>query len=199
MITNDNPLTRSLLPIARLMALIAGYMLLGLTLLITAEVVMRSAFNFSLQGSDEYGGYVLAILAAFGFSYALMERAHTRVEIIVERVGTGPQVILNLISCWCVALMAAFIAWRSWAALSESLEFGSLSGTPLMTPLWMPQLAWVAGLVVFGITATLIALHATLLAVKNRRQLNRFYGIKTLDEIIEEERVEIGNNSEAFR
>ena len=35
MITNDNPMTRSLLPIARLMALIAGYMLLGLTLLLS--------------------------------------------------------------------------------------------------------------------------------------------------------------------
>jgi TRAP-type C4-dicarboxylate transport system permease small subunit len=199
MTTNDNPLTRPLLPIARLMALVAGYMLLGLTILITVEVVLRSALSLSLQGSDEYGGYVLAVLAAFGFSYALLERAHTRVEIIIERIGTGPQAALNLFSCWCVALMAVFIGWRSWAALSESLEFGSLSGTPLMTPLWMPQLAWVAGLIVFAITAALSAVHATLLVLKNRRDLNRFYGIKTLDEIIEEERVETTDNPEAFR
>lgn len=199
MTTNDNPLARSLMPVARLMALIAGYLVLGLSLLITLEVVLRTFFNFSLQGSDEYGGYALAILASFGFSYALLERAHTRVEIVVERVSTGMQAALNLFSCWCVALLAVFIAWRGNAALMESLEFGSLSGTPLMTPLWMPQLVWVVGLSFFAIVSSSIAVHATLLIVRNRRWLNRHYGIKTLEEIIEEERVELQGSPEAFR
>jgi TRAP-type C4-dicarboxylate transport system permease small subunit len=198
MTTNDNPVARALMPLARLLALIAGYMLLGLTLVITAEVMLRTFFNFSLQGSDEFGGYTLAILAAFGFSYALLERAHTRVEILTERVPPGPQALLNLVSCWCIALMALFIAWRGWAALMESIEFGSLSGTPLMTPLWQPQVIWVGGLVFFAITATAIALHAAVLTARNYHLLNRFYGIKTLDEIIEEERVDIQEPQEAF-
>lgn len=199
MTTNDNPVARALTPLARLLALIAGYMLLGLTLAITGEVMLRTFFNFSLQGSDEFGGYTLAILAAFGFSYALLERAHTRVEILVERVPSRAQALLNLISNWCIALMGLFIAWRGWAALMESIEYGSLSGTPLMTPLWRPQAIWVGGLVFFAITATAIALHASVLAGRDYRLLNRFYGIKTLDEIIEEERVDIQEAQEAFQ
>ncbi|MFN7103007.1 MAG: TRAP transporter small permease subunit [Pseudorhizobium sp.] len=196
---NDNPLAKTIMPIARLMALIAGYLVLGLSLLITIEVILRTFFNFSLQGSDEYGGYALAVLASFGFSYALLERAHTRVEIVVERVGAGAQAVLNLFSCWCVAVMAMFIAWRGYGALMESIEFGSLSGTPLMTPLWMPQLAWVTGLVFFAIVSTSISVHATVLAAQNRLRLNRLYGIKTLEEIIEEERVETQDGLEGFR
>lgn len=184
-----NPVARALLPATRCLALIAGYLLLGLALLVAAEILLRRFMNVSLQGGDEFGGYVLAILAAFGFSHALLERAHTRVEILIERAGSGQRAILNLVSAWCVALMACFMAWRAQAALSESIEFRALSGTPLMTPLWQPQIVWFAGLLFFAATATAVALHASWLILRDRAGLNRFYGVKTLDEIIEEETV----------
>lgn len=187
--TTDNPVNRALMPFARFLALAAGYGLLGLALLVTVEILLRRFMNFSLQGGDEFGGYVLAILAAFGFSFALLERAHTRVEILVERVSGPVQAGLNIFSAWCIALMAAFMAWRAYAALMESIEFGSLSGTPLMTPLWQPQSLWLIGLVFFAITSTAIAVHSTVLLASNYRDINRLYGTKTLEEIIEEETI----------
>ena len=187
--TTENPVSRALMPAAKGLALVAGYLLLGLAILITVEILLRRFMNFSLQGGDEFGGYVLAILAAFGFSYALLERAHTRVEILVERVGSRTRAVLNFISAWCIALLACFIAWRSYAALAESVEFNALSGTPLMTPLWQPQSIWFVGLAFFAVTATAIAVHCTVLFVRDRARLNRFYGTKTLEEIIEEEKV----------
>lgn len=192
--TDDNPVARLLMPAARAFALIAGYLLLALSLLVTAEVLLRRFVNISLQGSDEFGGYTLAVLAAFGFSLALLERAHTRVEILVERVGTGISAVLNLVSCWCIALMAVFMAWRAWSSLMESIEYGSLSGTPLMTPLWQPQLVWFAGLAFFAFTACTVTLHASWLMLRDRRRLNRFYGMKTLEEIIEEETVQTSDS-----
>lgn len=184
---SENPLTRAVNPLARFLALIAGYMLLGVALFVTAEILVRRFFNISLQGGDELGGYMLAILAAFGFSYALIERAHTRVEILIERVGPRMQAMLNVFSAWCIALMAAFMAWRAWTTLMESVEYRSLSGTPLMTPLWQPQSLWFAGLLLFAGISLAVAVHATLLMLRDRRRLNRFYGIKTLEEVIEEE------------
>lgn len=185
---DENPVSRALMPAARLMALVAGYCLLGLAFLVTAEILLRRFMNVSLQGGDEFGGYTLAVVATFGFAYALLERAHTRVEILIERLRGGPQAWLNLVAVWCIALMAAFMAWRSVATLMESLEYRSLSGTPLMTPLWQPQAAWVAGLLFFALVAAAVAIHATVLAIRDRRRLNDFYGMKTLSEIIREER-----------
>ncbi|ABL72683.1 TRAP transporter small permease subunit [Paracoccus denitrificans] len=185
--TSDNPVTQAATPLARSFALIAGYMLLGVALFVTAEILARRFFNISLQGGDELGGYMLAILAAFGFSYALIERAHTRVEILIERVGPRIQAVLNIFSAWCIALMAVFMAWRAWATLMESVEYRSLSGTPLMTPLWQPQSLWFAGLLLFAGVALAAAVHATLLMLHDQHRLNRFYGVKTLEEVIEEE------------
>lgn len=184
---SENPLTRAVNPLARFLALIAGYMLLGVALFVTVEILARRFLHISLQGGDELGGYMLAILAAFGFSYALIERAHTRVEILIERVGPRMQAMLNVFSAWCIALMAAFMAWRAWTTLMESVEYRSLSGTPLMTPLWQPQSLWFAGLLLFAGISLAVAVHATLLMLRDRRRLNRFYGIKTLEEVIEEE------------
>jgi TRAP-type C4-dicarboxylate transport system permease small subunit len=184
---SESPVSRTLMPVARSLALLAGYSLLGLSLLITAEILLRRFLNFSLQGGDEFGGYVLAIIAAFGFAYTLLERAHTRVEIIVERVSPGAQAWLNVISSWCIAGMGVFLAWRSCATLLESIEFKSLSGTPMMTPLWQPQSLWVLGLLYFALASTAVAIHSTVLLFSSSRRLNALYGIKTLNEIIEEE------------
>lgn len=184
--TIENPVTRSVYPLVRFLALIAGYMLLGVALFVTAEILVRRFLNVSLQGADELGGYMLALLAAFGFSYALVERAHTRVEIVVERVGPRMQAVLNVFSAWCIALMALFMAWRAWATLMESIEYKSLSGTPLMTPLWQPQSLWFVGLVLFAGLSSALAVHATML-LKNPTRLNHFYGTKTLAEVLDEE------------
>ncbi|WP_240512299.1 TRAP transporter small permease subunit [Pseudoruegeria sp. SK021] len=165
-------------------------MLLFLSLTITAEILLRRFANFSLQGSDELGGYTLAIVGAFGFSLAALERAHTRVEILVERVASGPRAILNLLAMFGTMLMALFMAWRGWAALMESIEFKSLSGTPLMTPLWLPQSIWVFGLIVFAVVTTALFVHATILFYRNREQVNKLYGLKTVTEILEEECIE---------
>ena len=85
----ENRVAQALTPAARALALLAGYALLLLTLVITVEVLLRRFANISLQGSDELGGYTLAMIGAFGFSLAALERAHTRVEILTERAGPG--------------------------------------------------------------------------------------------------------------
>jgi len=185
----SNPVARVFLPLARALSLIAGYGLLGLALLVTVEILSRRFLNLSLQGGDEFGGYVLAILAAFGFTYALLERAHTRVEILLERVSGNTQAVLNAISAISIAFAACFMAWRAYAAFMESIEYRALSGTPLMTPLWQPQSVWLFGLIVFAIISTAIAVHSAQLLVHDRESLNRYYGVKSLAEIIEEETV----------
>ncbi|MDO5641745.1 MAG: TRAP transporter small permease [Paracoccus sp. (in: a-proteobacteria)] len=195
--TQDNPVQRALLPLARFGALIAGYGLLALSLMIVAEILLRRFANHSMQGSDEIGGYVLAITAALGFSYTLLERAHTRVEILVERIGPDGAAVMNFLACAGTMVMALFMAWRGFAALAESIRYKSLSGTPLMTPLWQPQSVWVVGLAFFALVASAVAVHAGWLLMRDRAGLNRFYGLKTLEEIIREEAHPSGQNTGA--
>lgn len=190
-----NPVQTIFGPLARYMALAAGYGVLGLSILITCEVLMRRFFNVSLQGGDEFGGYVLAVLAAFGFAHTWLERAHTRVEILLERSRGTLRSILDVLAVLSITAMAVFMAWRAWTTLLESLEYGSLSGTPMMTPLWQPQALWVAGLSVFALVTVATAIHAVLLLIRGSSLLSQFYGAKTVDEELREQTDQLGQRS----
>ncbi|BDA85136.1 TRAP transporter small permease protein [Aureimonas sp. SA4125] len=190
-----NPLQTYLGPPARIFALVGGYAILALALVITCEVLVRRFFNFSLQGGDEFGGYVLAVVAAFGFAYAWLERAHTRVELVLERLPPGLRSFLDLLSVLSIAAMAIFMAWRGFTTLTESIDYGSLSGTPMMTPLWQPQAVWVAGLLFFALVASATAVQACLLFLRRSPLLADWYGVKSLNEEIREHAAQLAERS----
>ncbi|MGS4946492.1 TRAP transporter small permease subunit [Meridianimarinicoccus sp. RP-17] len=186
---NENPVERLLGPVVRFFALLGGYAILGVAVFVSLEVVLRRTVGVSLQGADEYGGYALAAAASFGFAYTLLLRGHTRIELVLERLPRRAAGILDVVAMLAIAGMAVFLAWRGWTVVQESIEFQTLSGTPSQTPLWMPQAVWVAGLVMFAIYALVSALHALWLAVTANPALQDWYGAKSLeDEILEEKR-----------
>lgn len=188
---DETVIERRVGPVVRIVALVGGYGILGLAFFVAAEVVLRRVFAVSLQGADEYGGYALAVLAAFGFAYALLERAHTRIDIVLERLPPFARACLDALSVSAIAALAVFLAVRGYATLAESIEFGSLSGQPSMTPLWKPQAVWVGGLVFFALVASLAAVHAVYLLLRRPETVSRVYGARTRDEEIEESRREV--------
>jgi TRAP-type C4-dicarboxylate transport system permease small subunit len=184
----DNPVRRWLGPPARFGAILAGWALTALAVIVGLEVVLRKLFSVSLQGADELGGYAVALAAAFGFAWTLLERAHTRIDLFMGFLPAGARRLLNVLALAAIAVFATFMAWRGWTTLFESIEYKSLSGTPLMTPLWWPQSLWAIGLAFFALVAIAALAHALWLLAHDQASLDRFYGARSLAEEIEEER-----------
>ena len=168
-------------------SIIGGYILLFLSFLIVFEIFARKLFDYSLQGVDEIGGYVVAITGTFGFAYALIERTHTRIDIILDHVPAPARNLLNVLAYALVTGAALFMLRYGYEALSESILFGSLSPTPLQTVMWIPQSMWVAGLVVFAITAVAMLVHLFVLQIKNPERGFFLYGPPTVQEEVERE------------
>ena len=169
------------------LSIIGGYVLLGLSFLIVFEVIARKLFNFSLQGVDEIGGYVVAITGTFGFAYALIERTHTRIDIVLDHVPSQLRNLLNVLAYGLVAAASVFMLRYAYEALNESILFGSLSPTPLQTIMWIPQSLWVAGLVWFSITALAILVHLLLLQFRDSELAFRLYGPPTIQQEVDRE------------
>lgn len=180
--TRDNPVARWLEPPARLIAIIGGWWLLGLAFLTCAEILGRKVFRVSMQGVDEIGAYTLAAFATLSFAYALVVKSHTRVDFLLGHLPGPLRAVLNATAYVLLAALAAFAAWRGWAVLAESIEFQSHANSPLGTPMWLPQGAWLFGLVAFAATAGAFAAHAVLLLLTDWRRVNRLYGPMTIDE-----------------
>lgn len=182
-----NPISRIVEPVARAAAILCGYTVLLLSVLVSIDIVGRKLAGFTFQGMDDLGGYVLAIIAVVGASYTMAMRGHTRVDVFLVRMPQGAQRVLNALAMVTMAGFAAFAAWRGLEVLMESIEFQSVATNPLQTPLWQPQLAWFVGLALFALISLLYALHALVLLFRGSPDLNRMYGPASAQDELEAE------------
>jgi TRAP-type C4-dicarboxylate transport system permease small subunit len=143
--------------------------------------VARRLFGHSVQGVTELGAYLLAIVSAFGFSSALLQKAHSRVDFLFPRMPPFMVAVLNLAAAVLLFGVAALSVWQGWHVLEETLLFDSRASTPLQTPMWIPQGLWLAGLAVFAGVTFACAVHAIILFVRDRSRLNELYGPLSLE------------------
>lgn len=185
-----NPISQKILPAARLTTLACGWVVMAYAVALTFEIIGRKFFNTSFKGIDELGGFVLAISAAIGASYAMAQRSHTRVDVFLVRFSRPVQKVLNTLAMLAFAFFAVFAAWRGVAVLRETLEYKS-SATNLEQPLWIPQAAWVVGLLLLAAISAAYAIHALFLLMTKRPELNAWYGPVSAQEELEAELAEL--------
>ena len=68
--------------VARGGAWFGGALILAAAVLVAADVVIRNLFVVSVGGSDELAGYALAVGSAWALAFALLERAHVRIDVL---------------------------------------------------------------------------------------------------------------------
>jgi TRAP-type C4-dicarboxylate transport system permease small subunit len=173
---------------ARVASTIFGVLLVLLSLLVTLDTLLRKFAGISLQGTDELGGYVLAVGSCLAFTVALVDRAHIRIDLLQGRLPAGAQAILNLLSAATTAALALILVRFAWNVLDDTVSYGSTAPTPWATPLIYPQALWFAGLVLFAASAVWLTVRGVLLAGRGEiGGINRELGPLTALEELEEE------------
>ncbi len=171
-----NPIARAIGGPVRWMQILCGWALMAICFATVYDIVARRLFGHSVQGVNEVGAYLLAIVSAFGFSSALLQKAHTRVDFLFPYMPRIVASTLNMVAMVTLAMLAVLSAWYAWGVLDETLLFDSRASTPLQTPMWIPQGLWLAGLGVFAGVACACAVHALILFVTDRDELDALYG-----------------------
>ncbi|MBI4183134.1 MAG: TRAP transporter small permease [Proteobacteria bacterium] len=139
------------------MAVATGWVLTAYCFAVGVEIVGRRYLGFSLQGVDEIGGYLMAIVVAFGFSFALYEGAHIRIDLLLMHLPRALAMWLNVAALAGLLVFALFLAWRAWIVFAQSYAIKAVAPTPLLTPMVVPQSVWMGGLLLF-VLATLASL-----------------------------------------
>lgn len=155
-------------PLARLMAALAGWNYVLCALFVTFDVVARNAFRFSSASTVELTGYMLAGGIAWGLAAALLDRAHIRVDVLVNRLPMRPRAALHLFSLLLLAAMAGFVAWAAWDLVGESALFDAHDNSALRIPMVIPQGAWAIGISAFCLAILLLLLECLLLLAAGR-------------------------------
>lgn len=152
-----------------LVALILGGAVVATVFFVLIDVVGRKTGLGSLGGSDEISGYVMAAVASWGLACALLDRAHVRIDLIRQRLGSDGQALMDIFAMIVANGVILLIAYHSWPVLQKTIERNSHANTPLETPLWIPQGIWFGGWVWFAITATTLSLIGIAYYIQGRR------------------------------
>lgn len=165
-----------------------GALVLLAAILIGVDVVLRVVFNRSIGGADELSGYALAIGTVWSLGAALLDRAHIRIDSLYILFPTRLRLALDVIGLVLFIAFFALVTWHGIGVLQQSIQSGSHSQSALETPLIIPQLLWIAGLVAFLVTGLVLLIHALVLAMRgDASAMAKAIGTKSAEEEVEEE------------
>ena len=145
--------------VCRAGALVCGGLCVLVSFVIAVAVVMRKVFNVSIVGADEISSFILAASCSWGFAFALLHRAHVRVESLQLVLPRRLCAILDIVGLILLGAFVAVIAWYTANVLALSIDMGALADM-LDVPLWLPQAFWVAGFVVSVVLAVLLLIRS---------------------------------------
>lgn len=180
--------TESLRKALRRLAIFVGWALLALCVFIVISALLRKFFNIAIQGSNEYGGYILAVSMGFGFAYAILDRAHIRITILRDMFNDKVRAGLDVFAMVVLTVFAANITYSALSVLSTSWRMNAHATTALQTPLAIPQSLWTLSLLFFSLTCGALAVGGFIsFARKDWSFVETFLGTRSTNEDIKEE------------
>jgi TRAP-type C4-dicarboxylate transport system permease small subunit len=176
-------LRRGLQAVATAMAYVAGWNYVACALFITFDVVARSTLGFSSKTTVEITGYSLAFGIAWALAHTLVQRAHIRVDVLVNRFAARPRQLLHGLALLLLALFAVFCAWVASELAGESWLFNAHDNSALSIPLILPQGLWSFGIVFFAVLVVVLLVEVGLLLLRGRGdEVERLLGPRTLQD-----------------
>ena len=134
-------------PIERISLWLSAICMVGMVLLILAEILLRGVFNSTTEHSDELVGYLLVGLSFLSLALCQSRGAFHRVEMVQMRLGPRGQAISALIFDLLSFGYIALTGWYFVLFVMSSYRREAMASTALGTPLWIPETAMVAGAV----------------------------------------------------
>ena len=167
---------------------IGGAALLGAAILVTVEIALRGIFNVSMGGADEISGYAFAISTTWAYSYCLLHRANVRIDAFYNFLPRPVRAVLDVVGVILLTGYMGILTEKAWGVFTESWANDSVSITTLQTPLWIPQLLWFAGLVLFMLTLIFVSLYSLMNLLRGDiAGVQRIAGVRSIDEEVAEE------------
>lgn len=147
---------------ATMMARLSGWTFLAISLFITSDIITRKLFLFSSKATDEYSNYGFAFATSWAMGYALLTKAHVRVDVLLVRFPTNVQGYLNTFALVLMNFMMTFVAYYAWKTTLFSFQIGAQAPTIQRTMLQWPQSVWAVGLTFFWFVCVVMLVETIL-------------------------------------
>ncbi|WP_366655655.1 TRAP transporter small permease [Fodinicurvata sp. EGI_FJ10296] len=173
--------------LSRIAVIIGGSLMLLSAVGITIDVILRRILHLSTWGASEFSYYALAVSTSWSFAYALLVKAHIRIDALTQRLATPLRVACDVIAMVGLAAFAILATGAVYDLFERSWQRGSTSITTMATPLWIPQGLWLAGFAFFAFVSALLLLRVAfaLLVERKLAPVDRYAGSPLLEDDID--------------
>lgn len=179
--------------VARVAVWVGGAALLLCAVMVTLDVISRKLFSVTMSGSDEITGYVFAASTTWAYAYCLLNRSNVRIDALYNVLPRGLRASLDVLGLVLLLVYMGYLAFKALEVFLTSWEHNSVSITTLATPLWIPQLAWLLGLLLFVFAISFVLLYAlAAFVMRDLACVQRIAGALSVQEEIAEETHGIG-------
>ena len=174
--------------ISQLAVWVGGAALLAAALMVTVDVLARKIFSVTMSGSDEYSGYVFSATTTWAYSYCLLHRSNVRIDALYNYLPRKITAILDVVGLLLLFYFMSIMTYYAMVSFVDSWVNNSVSITTLGTPQWIPQLFWVAGLILFFVTLIFVVVYSIIaLLQRNWDLVARVAGVPSIAETMQEE------------
>ena len=141
-----NTLIRAVQTVSRVLAWLAGLMIIVLMVIIAAEVAARYLFDRTIGGSVEIGELLLALVVFSSVAYAQQARAHVSTNLVTARLSPLLRTWVQLIGLTTVLVVVVWAVVATFERGMTSFEAGEATFGIRAVPLWPGRLLVPIGL-----------------------------------------------------
>lgn len=130
---------------ARACRFVSDWIVVGLVAMMGAEMLVRSLFGWSIQFSNEVGGYALVAITFLSLASGQLMHAYHRVHFVENKLSVKGRAWLRMVfDIGALAVTLVLLGelvrfeWITW-------QSGDVAATSLMTPQWMPRMVMPIG------------------------------------------------------
>ncbi|MDT8878260.1 TRAP transporter small permease [Halomonas saccharevitans] len=153
-------MTYRLRPLYQLGGYLAALCLCLICTLITAQILGRivdriatalggDRIGLAIPGLAEISGFLLVGASFLGLAYTFVHGGHIRVTLLVGRLSPAPRAFVEVLCLSIALILGLYLGWYLYWLLADSIAFNETSYGLLRIPLWIPQSAMLAGVVLF--------------------------------------------------
>lgn len=142
---NETQIERGLRKLNEVLALLGVASLVGLTLLITANVLMRYLFSAPITWADEFAAYCLLGIVFFGLAYALQDNTHIKIDFLVTMLPKKLQRILTMAAHLVGVFFATLLVLGAFSRVKSFWKLNTQSMGEFEFSLYLPASILILG------------------------------------------------------
>jgi len=122
--------------LVNLLGLVAGILLVALTVLVCCDVMARYFRLFAMPWSLDFAQYGLFVITFFGAPWVLINHGHITIDLVVDRLSNERARVLRRISHTIGALMSGALFLFTCEVLRRTYSDGTTVPDTFMFPEW---------------------------------------------------------------